>query len=303
MNNFDNFKIQLETNNNCDFCGHNSFTPLFKKMRHDVNIDTKICNNCMLVQSHPMPTGECIGAFYERFYHIFHKRKGVDEHYISKSERNAKRRTEILQEFTSLTSNTKIFEIGPGAGSFIGRIKNITEAQIEAIELGKDSYEFCLGKGFKVTNVGIENYVSTDKFDIICSFHVLEHIRSPKNFISKCYDLLNDEGLLYIEVPNFNRPGSKYEEFLQFPHLFNFTFITLSNLMRSNGFEPIYVDDSIGRLTIIAKKNSYKSKTFIRVILNDYINSIKRKATVYRIHSKLEKMPLSKRIKELLRTY
>ncbi len=46
----------------------------------------------------------------------------------------------------------------------------------------------------------------SEQFDIICMFHVFEHIREPKTFLEKCRRLLSTTGLVIIEVPYIEDP-------------------------------------------------------------------------------------------------
>lgn len=50
----------------------------------------------------------------------------------------------------------------------------------------------------------IEKYVShcREKFDLICSFEVVEHLPQPKVFLKTCLSLLNDDGELILTTPN-----------------------------------------------------------------------------------------------------
>ena len=303
MKSFDSFNIKLESQTSCDFCGCKDFTPLFDKMRHNVNLETKVCNNCLLVQTNPLPTQETINDFYENYYHLFHKRQGVDTQYIAKSKRNAKQRIAMLSEFLSSEIQYNLLEIGPGAGEFMLGIQALPNIQAEAIELGKASYEHCFGLGINVSNVGIEDFSTSNKYGVIVSFHVLEHIPSPTNFIRKCHNLMSPESLLYLEVPNFDKPGCTYEHFLQFPHLYNFSAITLMNILRLNGFEPVYLDEAISKLSIISRKTEFKSSNFTRQNLDGYLTKIHRKKQVYNLYQKIPGISFLKQFKELLRTY
>jgi 2-polyprenyl-3-methyl-5-hydroxy-6-metoxy-1,4-benzoquinol methylase len=304
MKAIDTFSIKLERQTACDFCGSQDFTKLFDKMRHNINLETKVCNHCLLVQTNPLPTQESINDFYENYYHSFHEREGVDQKYIAKSKRMAKKRISVLSEFLkSEQTEINLLEVGPGAGEFILGIQALPNVQAEAIELGKESYQYCSSLGINVSHVGIEDFKANKTYDVVASFHVLEHVPSPVSFVRKCHDIISPDGLLYLEVPNFDKPGGKYSSFLQFPHLYNFTANTLMNILKCNGFEPIYLNDDISRLSLISRKVNHKSENFIRQDSYLYIKKVHRKNQCYELNDKIPNILFLRKIKELLRTY
>ena len=79
------------------------------------------------------------------------------------------------------------------------------------------------------------------KFDAITCWHTLEHFERPDEVLSSIYDLLADDGVLLIAVPNFAghqaRLFGKDWLHLDVPrHLFHFTPESLGKLLNPNGF-------------------------------------------------------------------
>ena len=72
-------------------------------------------------------------------------------------------------------------------------------------------------------------------FDLIILSHVLEHLVSPQEMIADILELLSENGLLYIEVPNLLRPFVPMGYF-SFEHLNYFTPVSLASIMGANGF-------------------------------------------------------------------
>jgi 2-polyprenyl-3-methyl-5-hydroxy-6-metoxy-1,4-benzoquinol methylase len=257
-------------------------------MRHGLNLPTVLCENCALCLTNPQPTEATLASFYENYYHLFHgRKKGVEESYIKLSTNLASKRVSLIKKLVTNQMNPmKVLEIGPGAGQFIKQLSAATDWSITGIELGRESYEYCKSENLDVHYVSIENFKTESKFSAIASFHVLEHIRSPKAFLSKCYDLLTEDGLLYIEVPNYYKPGTVYENILQFPHLYNFSHTTLSNYMRKSGFEIIYINEST-HLTVIGRKTTTSAKYFIKTDVSVLAKKILWVDRIQRISSKI----------------
>jgi len=76
-------------------------------------------------------------------------------------------------------------------------------------------------------------------FDVVASFHVIEHVDSPRSFIQAAVQRLNPRGLLVIETPNidsipFKLMKSRWRQFIP-EHYFFFSPKTISRLMSDHG--------------------------------------------------------------------
>ena len=82
-----------------------------------------------------------------------------------------------------------------------------------------------------------------DYFDVITSFQVLEHLPYPQDSLKLLSNVLKKNGLIFIEVPRFDSwtmslMRSKHRHFVQ-DHLNFFSYATLSQFLRDNGFEVV----------------------------------------------------------------
>lgn len=290
----------------CDFCGGTQFIPFSEKMRHGINLDTVLCAACGLVFTNQRPTKQSLNEFYDQYYHLFHQRKGIDEKYVAKSKKMAARRFDVAKQVLD-ADQVKLLEIGSGAGEFLIKCRAESSWNITGIELGTESYKWCKSLDLPVENVGIEDYRPGVKFSCIVSFHVLEHVPSPQVFLNRCFDLLEESGVLYLEVPNVNRPGGFYENFLQLPHLFNFSAITLMNYMEQAGFKVVFLDDAIGGLTVIGRKQTERraiaSGSFIRMDIHKYLKQLKRKNQLYKLAARIPAVSYLGKIRSLLLSF
>src|SRR6185436_1913961 len=78
-------------------------------------------------------------------------------------------------------------------------------------------------------------------FDVIASFHVIEHVDSPKRFVTAMAERIRPGGLLVLETPDihsvpFWMMKSKWRQFIP-EHYFFFERATLSKLLEDCGFE------------------------------------------------------------------
>jgi SAM-dependent methyltransferase len=273
----------------CDLCKSERYLSLFNKMRYGINLTTVICENCSLIYTNPQPTTACLDSFYQDYYHLFHQRKGADESYVSKSARIDARRINTLKQLVNFDDgNKKLLEIACGVGEFINQLTKKTQWDISGIEPGKDSHALCKSKCLNVEKVNFEDFNSDSKFDLLACFFAVDHLKSPKKFFEKCNSLLNHEGLLFIEVGNFNKPFKSFSVLQQLPKLFSFTPITLINYLKNTGFEIVYYNEIKDVLSLVVSKTGTISDKIIKM---DTKNLIDRIHWVDKIQTLAEKIP------------
>jgi SAM-dependent methyltransferase len=138
-----------------------------------------------------------------------------------------------------------VLDIGAGQGCF-GMVASeyLPEHKIDytAVEpdlLMRDS----LNESWKNVDskVQLRLYNSLDgikqKFNIIVLSHVLEHISDPVNFLESLHELLDRDGLLFVDVPNQDHLFKKNV----FPHLLFFSPESLKSVLENSGFMTITV--------------------------------------------------------------
>jgi len=171
----------------------------------------------------------------------------------------------LIKENTDFDiSNLFVLEVGCGAGGILKSFKD-RGAKIIGIDLGEDYVNF--GKdnyGLELKHTSIYDVELEHKPNLIIYSHVLEHILHPNIELKKVYDLLDDGGYLYIEVPGIRNLSKYYNNdfllYLQNAHTYHFSLVTLNNLLKKNKFEPIYGNDVVNSLFRKNKcSNNYQS--------------------------------------------
>ena len=83
------------------------------------------------------------------------------------------------------------------------------------------------------------------KFDLITANKVLEHTQDPLRFLSGLLLDLNDNGLLYIEVPSANEIFTLEADHLQlnYDHLIFFTLDILKYLAQRADLDVLYMHE------------------------------------------------------------
>ncbi len=172
---------------NCDIC-RNELSPFFK---YDEAYEYYQCPKCFFLKRIPEDQKiDYVDGYTDQ--NLILKSRIAARDYYRKSEKFIKARSKIL-------------EIGGGL-SFFG---NLLQEKKECTVYSYEKSKFALDFSKRVNNVIPVNDLSSlanEQFDVICSFHVLEHIE-PKEFstfISNIKQKLKKNGALILFTPNGN---------------------------------------------------------------------------------------------------
>ncbi len=188
---------------NCKNCKNKDVELFHNKVWSIDNGSVYKCNHCELVFIDPMMSENEEKEFYKNYnQHV--KDRGVTvknsvEEFHEKSKIIAQERFTIVSKFFK---NKKVLEVGSSTGAFLSLLN---ECNTNACELANDNLEY--SKQFiNGTAYSSIDDVINNTFDVICMFHVFEHIREPISFLNICKPLLNRGGYIVIEVPCSNDP-------------------------------------------------------------------------------------------------
>ncbi|WP_417854998.1 class I SAM-dependent methyltransferase [Xanthomarina gelatinilytica] len=103
----------------------------------------------------------------------------------------------------ALIGKEKILEVGSGGLGFVEKMHNLGYS-ITGLELNKSSIKEAKDKGLKVLEESLELHAESNyqKYDVVCSFQVLEHVTQVNSFIRSKVDCLKSGGKLIVAVPN-----------------------------------------------------------------------------------------------------
>ena len=136
----------------------------------------------------------------------------IDDHYLGRpadfGDRIIQRRINLLKQIPNfLGKDLELLEIGCGNGASMLLIANHMKSclGIEIFEGNKEEFQTIKNKlnvnncEFKIHDIEKESL--SKQFDRIISFEVIEHLKDEKN-IKSYYELLKDDGIAAISVPN-----------------------------------------------------------------------------------------------------
>lgn len=189
--------VKEQEKTDCPVCSSNK---TFKIVSWEKGYSIYKCGCCRMVYSFPLPSDKILDDFYLDFlYNKPHKNK------IQRVLK--KKKLELVNLFShNLSDNSgykKFIDFGGGCGIAVKA----------AGELGWDSYYFDISEkslSFVESELDISknhtfsrfSEIEGKKFDFILADNVIEHDRSPVEFVRKLYNLLEPEGTLIIKTPH-----------------------------------------------------------------------------------------------------
>lgn len=224
----------------CDLCGSTDHLPLYDRTRDSPDVRNVVCRRCGLVFINPRPEPEEIRDTYTSGNFSVQARGSLTPSpvkvYHSEVSALARYRRLIDRGPRGVATGLAL-EIGCGIGSFLRLLRGagweVTGLEPDAgyAQFGSRRYGIAIEpKLFEAAAPG------ADALDLIASFHVIEHVVSPRSFLTQIAAALRPGGLLYLEHPCIERPyGGNLDLFFWSAHLTSLSAGTLGRLLRDVG--------------------------------------------------------------------
>jgi SAM-dependent methyltransferase len=239
----------------CAVCGSNNKQLLFRQQFSGFNegnlldgYDVVACQQCGFCFADHIPDQAAFDQYYrnmskyERHEHSGHMNE-YDQHRLPITAQLITRHVPNRQ--------ARVLDVGCSTGSLL---YVLTQYGFDNV-LGLDPSPVCaqvaqdLYKIRVVTGALADLSSSSETFGLIILSSVLEHIRDLDTALAKLYDLLAEQGKLYLEVPDVTAfatsPDAPFQEF-SIEHINYFSIATLSNLLQKHNFQFVFAQqDSV----------------------------------------------------------
>ena len=156
----------------------------------------------------------------------------------------------------------RILDIGSGTGISLVKFEE-RGFEVKGIEPDPENVEKInqiLKKGI-CENGFIEDFDTTERFDIIWSSHSLEHMKDPNICFQKALKFLKDKGIFCVIVPDGDNPFSIKESSQNRFHIYHYSKESLKKLGESYGFKIEYISSYK-----IMKRNFFRIHKILRKI-------------------------------------
>jgi SAM-dependent methyltransferase len=188
----------------CPVCSNDTFQKGEELVDHFLSQEVfhlYTCTSCAVLKTEPAPDDSRIGKYYESDNYLSHGdgQKGIFARlYRLAKGYNLGWKGRLLQR---LNSKASFLDYGCGTGDLITHCQELG-FDVRGAE-PSDSAKAHLSSLVKDRVViPAEELLSDRRYDIISMWHVLEHIREPREILSQLKTKLNQDGHIVIALPN-----------------------------------------------------------------------------------------------------
>lgn len=150
------------------------------------------CTKCTLEFFWPMQPGS------ERFYEFISHQPGYYPHDRWEWQESLVRGVRTGQE--------KLLEIGCGNGDFLRKARKFGLSDATGIDTSPSAISVCCARGLNAWCGSISEYLSAHpdmvhQYDIVTSYHCLEHVPDPVKFLEEAKKLVKASGSIFLSTP------------------------------------------------------------------------------------------------------
>ncbi len=276
----------------CNLCGSKPpFYILARRVANGMGVETCMCKNCGLIFINPRMTRQAYDVYYKTYYHEERLRtKGrTSPKYTDPAGMGFEHAYQfgkaLAEDFRMWIQSGVVLDVGSSYGGLLAGIREtIGVVSVIGIEPSSADAEYANMRGVETYNTLFEDF-KNDKINALSSVFCVQtfnHLLDPRGFLVWSHDHLKMGGTIILAVKNFRqqcrRSGAVYSS-VQIDHPYMFTPETLKAMVRTVGFEIVYMDVdeykkspalkkqkdrgvSVHHMRLVAKK--VRERTFLR---------------------------------------
>jgi 2-polyprenyl-3-methyl-5-hydroxy-6-metoxy-1,4-benzoquinol methylase len=231
----------VSTLRTCPLSGSQQATVVASVDRHGAALRNVCWLDSGFIGVDPIPISN-VSEFYKKEYRQEYKGSFAPQNrHVLRAARCARDRYErIRRHLPAAPKNLATLDAGASSGEFVYLMKTLGH-EAEGIEphIGYALHAKST-LGLNVTNCTFSEFPERPgAFRVVTLFHVLEHLEFPVADLRRLRDLLHEEGVFVIEVPNILYRGMKFSHKWHKGHLNGFTAESLRLTAAAAGLEAI----------------------------------------------------------------
>lgn len=199
----------------------------------------------------------------------------IDREYLSRQdERNLTARN-VLEIISKYKERGKLLDVGCATGDFLIEARKYYR-DVEGLELSEWSANIARGRGICVHSCTLGDMPSTEKYDIITLWGVIEHFENPQAEIKNIRRLLNNGGIVCLWTGDINnwlaRLLGRHWWYIQGQHIQFFSKKSLKRLFNDKNFKTEAILNYPYTANISSLSKSLKRYENLNYIANRLIN-------------------------------
>lgn len=241
----------------CPVCGSTAIRNVLSVKDKSVSGETfpvDECGQCGLRFTQNIPDAESIIPYYRSDNYISHSNtaKGIiNRMYQAVRKRTLKQKRKLVGRVTGIKKGV-LLDIGSGTGAFV---REMVMHGWQVMGLEPDEGARVVAREQFDTELKEINWfyeLRDGVFDAITLWHVLEHVHDLPGYVSRCRNLLKENGRLIIAVPNYTSKDADiyHDSWAAYDvprHLYHFSPASMKTLMERNGmkilqYHPMWYD-------------------------------------------------------------
>ncbi len=232
---------EYNTTFNCPICeSRGGFSKLFEFEGGPRQI---IICKCGHQELYPFPTAEELSAIYnDGYYDFWGFKENFDEMFKIKLKSCNRLIKKIKKLLPRNNDSRHHLDIGCAFGYMLeaGRLAGFTSEGLEISPAAKVATEY----GYKVSKKMLEDTSYPDNFfSLVTAIDVVEHIPSPRPWLTEAHRILKKGGVLMMETPDASSfhargRGQNWPHY-KLEHLHYFNPSSMKKLLKSLGFEDV----------------------------------------------------------------
>jgi len=222
----------------CVLCGGKRSATLCRTDRRWKPLETRVCLDCGLMRTQPMPSEAELADYYRHDYRLDYQfTRSPGRAHRCRARREASVRAEHLRYL--LRPGTTVLDMGCGSGEFV-HLATTLGCRARGADPGCAYLEHARDRpGVAVDPGGWRDLAYEDgSFEVITLNHVLEHLREPVAALTRIRRWLTPGGRVFIAVPDMRTNDQPSFERFHFAHVHGFIPQTLEATAAAAGLVP-----------------------------------------------------------------
>jgi len=210
-----------------------------RRKRKREHYRTVACKSCSLVRANPVIKEDVQNELYSESQFIFSE----EERFVAKTYANLLKK--ICVEYSADIKS--LMEVGCSTGFFLKQAMDMGIEDVVGFEPSNDCVSHAVEEiKEKIIADKYDPSLMPDKFfDLVCSFHVFDHLRHPSEVLDNMVEKLNPGGHVLLVCHDVESWSAKllrsFSPIFDIEHIYLFSKKTLRMLLENSGIEVLEV--------------------------------------------------------------